>query len=229
MAVALVALGLGMAPAAAWGDADPASDILPLQDVFLPFQPPTSPPAEERLRTTITRAKRAGFPIKVALIASETDLGGVPNFFNQPQAYSQFLGREISFNGTQPLLVVMPAGFGVFGVDPRAPPAIQSLSVRAGAGSDELAASAVTAIGRMAAAVGHPFAVPKAPPEGTSTAKKKKSGGSSLALVFVPVAALVLGLVAFALVGRIRRRGEPGEAGESGEAGEAGVPPPPAG
>jgi hypothetical protein len=214
---ALVALDLATAAPAAWGDADPASDILPLQDVFLPFQPPTSPAAETRLRTTITRAKRAGFQIKVALIAGATDLGGVPNFFNQPQAYSQFLGRELSFNKTQPLLVVMPAGFGVYGVDPRAPPAVQGLSVPAGAGPDELAASAVTAIGKMAAAVGHPFAVPKAPPATAGNGKKKKSGGSSAALIFIPGIILVLGLAAVALVGRVRRRGE------------AGVPPPPAG
>jgi hypothetical protein len=216
MAAALVALSLATVPPAAWGDADPASDILPLQDVFLPFQPTTSPAAETRLRTTITRARRAGFRIKVALIASTTDLGGVPNFYNQPQAYSQFLGRELSFNKTQPLLVVMPVGFGVYGVDPRAPPAVQGLSVPAGAGPNELAASAVTAIGRMAAAVGHTFAVPKAPAAGTKTATKKKSGGGG-ALIFIPGIVLVLGLAAFALVGRIRRRGEPR------------VPPPPAG
>src|ERR1044072_9006441 len=98
----LAALGLATMPAAARGDADPASDILPLQDVFLPFQPPTSPAVEQRLRTTITRARRPGFKIKVAVVAGATDLGGAPNFFNQPQAYSQFLGRELSFNGTQP-------------------------------------------------------------------------------------------------------------------------------
>ena len=108
LAAACVAALATIAPAAALGDSDPASDFLPTQNVFLPYSPRVSPALVKDLHTVTTLAGKAGYKIKVAIIASPTDLGGVPNLFNQPVQYASFLGREISFNGKQPLIVVMP-------------------------------------------------------------------------------------------------------------------------
>ena len=69
------------------------------------------------LNAETAAAKRAGFPIKVALIASPVDLGVIPDLFGKPQQYADFLDQEISFQGKQPLLVVMAAGYGVAGSD----------------------------------------------------------------------------------------------------------------
>jgi hypothetical protein len=52
--------------------------------------------------------------VKVAVIATKEDLGAVPSLFNQPEQYAKFLGTEISFFYSGVLLVVMPAGFGVY-------------------------------------------------------------------------------------------------------------------
>ena len=57
----------------------------------------------------------------MALIASPTDLGAIPSLFAKPQRYANFLDVEISFfGGKQPLLVVMPNGYGVQGLGPAA-------------------------------------------------------------------------------------------------------------
>src|SRR3954453_3989674 len=105
-----------LVPAPAAADGDPASDTLLGQNVFYPYQPKVSPAVAARLNAETAAAKRAGFPLKVALIASPLDLGVIPDLFGKPQKYADFLDQEISFQGKQPLLVVMPAGYGVQGV-----------------------------------------------------------------------------------------------------------------
>ena len=55
-----------------------------------------------------SRARR-GDRVKVALIYTAEDLGAIPSLFGQPGEYAQ-LG--LWYVG--PLLVVMPAGFGVY-------------------------------------------------------------------------------------------------------------------
>ena len=56
----------------------------------------------------------AGDRIKVALVATPLDLGSIPSLFGKPRSYAGFLGIEISRYYAGPLLVVMPAGFGVY-------------------------------------------------------------------------------------------------------------------
>lgn len=187
MAGCLIA-ALAAAPAAALADSDPASDYLPTADVYLPYQPPMSKAVKADLLGVTQAAKRAGYPIKVAVIGSAVDLGGVPDLFNQPERYAPFLSREITFNGkAQPLLVVMPVGFGTFQVGPRGPAAIAKLKV--GSGVDGLGRAAVEAVQKLAAAAGHPIHGFK--PSSTSGS----GGGGSSALIFgVPLALLVVGL-----------------------------------
>jgi hypothetical protein len=136
-------------PGLAVADGDPASDTLLGENVFYPYSPPVARAVKLKLDAQAAAAKRAGFPIKVALIAAPTDLGAVPSLFGKPQAYARFLDQEISFRGAQPLLVVMPAGYGVQGVTGPARQAVSALPKPAGATSTDLARAAQTAVARL--------------------------------------------------------------------------------
>lgn len=172
---------LAAAPAAARGDADPASDILPTQNVFLPYRPTVSDELEADLKGVTAAAERGGFNIKVALIATPADLGGVPQLFNQPDRYANYLGREISFNRRQPLLIAMPVGLGTFHVSPRAAATVRGVKPEEGA--DGLARAALDAVQKIAKAEGKP--IRGFEPESTK-------GGSSGAIFAIPVVLLVI-------------------------------------
>jgi hypothetical protein len=110
--VALVVVALALAGTAR-ADADPASDVLYVRNLFLPFSTKVSPEAAAKLRAAIARSHAAGRPIKVALIAGRTDLGGVPQLFGNPVYYARFLDAELQFLYSGRLLVVMPQGAGL--------------------------------------------------------------------------------------------------------------------
>ena len=156
--VALLALLAAMlAPAVAHADGDPASDVLLGQNVFYPYTPEVSPAIQKTLDAETAAAGQAKFPIKVALIASPVDLGVIPDLFGKPQKYAEFLDQEISFQTKQPLLVVMPAGYGVQGIHGPATAAVTSLRKPAGPTSNALAQAAIAAVAKLAADSGHPF------------------------------------------------------------------------
>jgi len=184
---------------AALADADPASDVLLGENVFYPYSPPVSASVEKALNAETASAARAHFPIKVALIGSPVDLGAIPVLFGKPQQYAKFLGQEISFNGPQPLLVVMPSGYGVSGLDPAATSAAASLAKPAGSQSDDLARAAIAAVARLAAASGHPIA-------GVAATGASGANGSGSSVLAVAIIALVAVVTAGALVA-LRRRG----------------------
>jgi hypothetical protein len=197
LAALLIAL---VVPAGAVADGDPASDTLLGLNVFYPYQPPTSASVQRTLNAETGAAKRAGFPIKVALIASPLDLGVIPSLFGKPQQYADYLDQEISFLHKQPLLVVMANGYGTRGFGGPAKLAVPALHAPAGKTSTDLGEAAVTAVARLAAASGHPI---KGVPGVTSSSGG--AGGSSSAtpiLVGLIVAAVV---VAVALI-VLRRR-----------------------
>jgi len=98
---------------AARADGDPASDILYFQDVYLPYPEP-SKAAADALREAVKTAFESHYRIKVAVIASPTDLGSVPSLFNKPDQYARFLGTELASFYTESLLVVMPPGFALY-------------------------------------------------------------------------------------------------------------------
>ena len=172
------------APGTALADLDPASDILPTQNVFLPYQPKVSDALEADLKGVTSAAERGGYNIKVAIIATRADLGGVPQFLGQPDRYASYLGRQIAFNKRQPLLIAMPAGLGTFNVSPAGAAAARRVKVEEGA--DGLARAAVEAIQKIAAAEGKP--IRGFEPEAT------KGGGSSGAIFAIPVVLLVIAL-----------------------------------
>jgi hypothetical protein len=109
---ALLALVFALAGTAA-ADGDPASDYLITTDSYVPYQG-ASKRSIAQLQAKIAAAFARSYRIKVAVIATKLDLGSVPSLFNKPQAYAKFLGQEIATAYVGPLLIVMPAGFGIY-------------------------------------------------------------------------------------------------------------------
>lgn len=114
LALAAAALAVAAGPAApARADGDPASDTLLEQNVYFPYRPPT-PAAEAALRRAVDGVYADGNRVKVALIGDVTDLGSITSLYGKPADYAHFLGVELGLWYVGPLLVVMPAGFGVY-------------------------------------------------------------------------------------------------------------------
>ena len=185
-------------PSLAVADGDPASDTLLGENVFYPYSPPVARAVALKLDAQTAAARRAGFPIKVALIAGPTDLGAIPSLFGHPQAYARFLDQEISFRGAQPLLVVMPAGYGVQGVTGPAKLALTSLPKPAGASSTDLARAAQTAVAKLMSASGHSVKSP-----GSSGGGGSGGGGSTVLLIVLVLAAIAISTALIVL--RLRR------------------------
>lgn len=159
MIVALASIATLIVPPTALSDGDPASDVLLARSVFYPYSPSVAAGLQQSLNAETAEASRAHFPIKVALIDTRVDLGAIPTLFAKPQQYADFLDQEISFFGSkQPLLVVMPNGYGVRGLGPSATDAASTLEPPTGRASDNLARAAIAAVPKLAAAAGHPIA-----------------------------------------------------------------------
>jgi hypothetical protein len=142
----------------ALADGDPASDVLLGENVYYPYSPAVSASLQKRLNDETAAARRAHFPIKVALIPSPVDLGAIPTLFGKPQQYADFLEQEISFLDVKPLLlVVMPDGYGAQHLGAAATPALASLRKPISGQSNDLARAAIAAIPKLAAAAGHPI------------------------------------------------------------------------
>lgn len=185
LALASLCLAIGLLPVApAHADADPASDVLLSQSAFYPYQPPAPPRLEAALNGLLSQASRAGMGLKVAIVGSREDLGAIPTFFGQPEKYAAFLDREISFNQPQPLLVVMPAGFGLAHAGPAA--ALSQVRIDGAGRTEGLIRTAVLAVVALARANGHPLPVP-------SLSAGRTGGGPPVLLLFgLPVLLLVL-------------------------------------
>jgi hypothetical protein len=193
-----------LAATAAWGtpaafaDGDPASDVLAQQSVFLPQDAGISPSQQTQLAELARTAGRAGYPVRVAVIASAADLGSITALWGQPQRYAEFLGQELSLVYHGRLLVVMPSGLGVYHAG-RAVSAEQSVLTslpipRTGIGLGTLA---LTAIERLAAASGHSIAAPNA-------AAPAKPGASDTTAWIVFAAGVLLIALAWAASFRAR-------------------------
>jgi cytochrome oxidase Cu insertion factor (SCO1/SenC/PrrC family)/thiol-disulfide isomerase/thioredoxin len=99
-------------PSPAWADGDPGSDVLVYQNLFVGADAGLSVAQQAELGNLLSSAGRAGFPIRVAIIATKNDLGAVTALWGQPRAYASFLGIELSLAYKERLLVVMPDGYG---------------------------------------------------------------------------------------------------------------------
>jgi hypothetical protein len=195
-----------LAPAAAKGNGDPASDVLLTEQVFLPFEAPISSSAQDDLRKTVAEANAKGFKIRVAVIAFTSDLGTATVLWGHPQNYSEFLGKEIAFVYTGPLLISMPSGFGFYNEDRPVAKEKQVLArVKPGKTPTPLAESTRAAVRALAAARG--ITLPK-PSSGSSTTQDRLILGAA-------VLAFLLILVFPARL--LRRRGRGGEQSPSSE------------
>jgi hypothetical protein len=160
---ACAALVLALAAGSARADGDPASDVLYSQSVFVPADAGVAPADAARLAALVREARRAGYPVKVAIVASPYDLGSVTALWRKPQLYARFLGLELSLVYRGRLVTVMPDGIGVYR---HGRPATRDAAALRGVAVDrnDLAGTAVNAVRRIAAADGHALAVPAVAP-----------------------------------------------------------------
>ena len=54
--------------------------------------------------------QQGGVPLRMAVIASSTDLGSVTALWREPEAYARFLDQELALVYRGPVIVVMPNG-----------------------------------------------------------------------------------------------------------------------
>lgn len=186
--VAVMAFALIAHAGSARADGDPASDVLATQPLFLPQDAGLPLGRQGQLTGLLQAAGRSGYEIRVAVVASRSDLGSVTELWRQPETYARFLGQELSLVYTGPLLVVMPNGFGLYGPD-----AAAGQSVLAGVrlpppGGAGLGTAALSAIQRLADASGHPVSLP--PPH--ATAAGPGSSDTISVIVFALGALLIL-------------------------------------
>ena len=184
--LAMLALAGASTPTSAKADGDPASDVLATQPLFLPQDAALPPSQQTQLAALVQAAARSGYPIRVAIIASSTDLGSVTALWNQPQNYAKFLGQELGLVYHGPLLVVMPSGFGLYGFSSPTT-AERSLAggpnPRAGTGT-----ATIAAIRSLASASGHPLALP------TTTTSKHGTAGSPTPWIAFAIGAIIITL-----------------------------------
>ncbi|HXE46471.1 MAG TPA: hypothetical protein VN635_14915 [Conexibacter sp.] len=201
-ALCLLVATLALPAPRALADADPPSDVLLLQDVYYPYAPKVSPKLQAQLDDAAARARRAGFPIKVALVARPADLGAIPQMFGHVVAYANLLQREIAYLRPQPTLAAMPSGFGTSMTGPRGPAIVRRLGAPQTA--DDMARGAITAVEQLAAANGHPIST-----AGLGGGRSGHHRSSTPAIVlFAPVLLLGLAFGGRALLGRRRRTGD---------------------
>ncbi len=160
MVLAAVLL-LALSSATAWADGDPASDVLAAQPVFLAQDAAIPVRQQAELTALVQEAARAGRPVRVAIIASPTDLGSITELWGQPAAYARFLAQELALVYRGQLLVVMPNGYGVARVagartaGEAAPPGLPA------PGPAGLGGGSLRAVERLAAASGVSLALPR--------------------------------------------------------------------
>ena len=192
-------------PTAARADGDPASDVLATQPLFLPQDAGIPTAQQGQLSELLRTAARNGYQIRVAVIASRSDLGSVTELWRQPQTYARFLDQELALVYHGPLLVAMPGGFGYYDPgSPHQPPPAALAGVRIRAGGPGLAAATLAAVQRLAAAAGHPVQIRPAP----ATGSKARSTNTPAVVAFAIGATLIV--LAWAASLRARPPGLPG-------------------
>ena len=203
---ACAAVVLALAAGAARADGDPASDVLAAQPVFVPADAGVQPADAAGLAALVREARRAGYPVKVAVVASSYDLGSVTALWRRPQTYARFLGTELSLLYRGRLLTVMPDGIGIYH---HGLPVAREQRVLAGVAVDRgnLAATAAAAVQRLAAADGHRLAEPV-----VASPAPARARGTSAAEWAAIVAGLLLVAIAWTVSLRVRpprRRASP--------------------
>ena len=173
---------------AARANGDPASDVLITNQVFIAPEVPVSQADRDTLTKTVAAANERGYPIRVALIAFTGDLGTAVSLWGHPQDYAKFLGSELAFVYTKPLLIAMPSGFGIYhGRKPVAKQQRALAAVRAGRTPTALAQSTTRAVRALAASDG--ITLPTFEHKSTATRDRlliAAAGALFLLIVLVP-------------------------------------------
>jgi hypothetical protein len=208
---AILASAALIAAPAALADGDPASDVLAGRALFNPIDSGISDGSQARLEALLAASARAGFPVRVALIASQNDLGTATPLWNQPGVYARYLWVELSQLYGGQVLVVMPDGFGLHGPSggPRAVTSAEA-AVRApspGPGQ-QLADAALAAVPLLARADGH-----RIPASAVAAADRAGALGEKVApgATFSPsaLAALIAGGLLIAVAWTLSLRARP--------------------
>jgi hypothetical protein len=142
----------------ACADGDPASDVLAVQKLFLPTDAHIPVREQLELGALLTQSDRRGYPLRVAIVGSQSDLGSVTALWREPQAYARFLGSELGlvYHGT--VLVVMPNGYGADVTAPGTRTA--SGETRLPLPGQRMGDAAIAAVERFAASAGAPLTTP---------------------------------------------------------------------
>jgi hypothetical protein len=182
------------------------SDILSFRNVYLPDAPVCRELAAG-LDEVTDRSVKAGYPIKVAVIASEADVAGADGYFGRPQDYARLLGTQFGFyhpgrpgaETRDSLLIVMPAGFGFVRSGKAANVGLVIIGLEAPKGKEpnDLARAGIGAVRDLADAAGHPVPAPDVSGCG---------GGGTSALVYIVPALLLLAVASFFVVRRRRAK-----------------------
>ncbi len=200
-AVAMAGLPIGSARA----DGDPASDYLLANQVFLTSASGSLSSTQHQVLNLVRDANRAGFTIRVAIIATSYDLGSVAELFRQPRTYAQFLGQELTLGYKQRLLVVSPHGFGFNWPGHSSAPAYRLLAkIPIGAARDGLARAALAGVRRLAEAAHVAPSVLST--SSTAAAPARSGGGAPVALILIILTVVCVGSAAMIVVVRTRRR-----------------------
>ncbi len=196
------------APAVALAHGDPASHYLETGSLYPSFEHQPSQNVELQLIGVLDAAKKAGYPIKVALVTAEGDVADNPEMLNKPQDYAEYVvgalvGSRVPVEA--PVVIVTPAGIGVAG------PGAEAMRGVTGTTGDALARAAMTAVRDIAAKAGHPLPA-HIPPAQVAIAPPRGGGLPDVdlgALTPLLVFAVIFGGAAllFELRTRLSRRG----------------------
>jgi hypothetical protein len=149
--------------------ADPTIHYLETQNLVASVGLPATQSVELQLLGLVQEIDRRGYPIKVSVIANETDTGGESAPLASPQEYAELVVSELElfFEVEAPVLIVTPNGFGVAGKHVRAGrlqpfPDGDGRSLLRGVAvppldADALARTAMLAVRQVAAAAGRPL------------------------------------------------------------------------
>ena len=192
--LALIAALALVAVPAALADADPASDVLYIQRIYLPFfGEKVSPEHAAVLKKTVDAAWNKDYKIKVALIPTQNDLGGVFQLWEKPQTYADFLGRELVFLYKGKLITAMPNGLGVYQYkNPVTKEKAEVKTIQVGEGADGTADAASIAVAKLAG-----LPPPKLPKNGGGGTPIWQLGVIIVGGVAILAAMLVLGPLAW--------------------------------
>jgi len=105
-------------PGGARAHGDPASHYLEAELLYPAFANRPSQALELRLLGVLQASERRGYPIKVALVATEDDLTDDPQMLRRPQRYAEFVAGELGSTQRGPVLIVTPSGFNSIELGP---------------------------------------------------------------------------------------------------------------